>query len=83
MIGFIYARAAAPLVIGIVCVACGLTGMWLFLIITEPIMSGFTTTFVCLAMDPYALEARQPELFRKVCETYPTISYDYGLRVGV
>ncbi|KAJ3395197.1 putative choline transporter, neither null mutation nor overexpression affects choline transport [Lobulomyces angularis] len=46
-----------------------------FTILSEVINSGVTTTFVCLAEDPGALQRTKPDLYQKVVATYPTVQF--------
>lgn len=43
------------------------------LVITDVIESGTSTTLVCLAEDPRALQRSQPELFDMIRQTYQTV----------
>jgi hypothetical protein len=44
-----------------------------FLCFTKVLSSGVSTTFVCLAEDPGALKATQPELYDLIAKAYPNV----------
>jgi hypothetical protein len=46
-----------------------------FTVLSEVINSAVSTTFVCLAEDPAALQRTKPELFEKIRQTYPAINF--------
>jgi hypothetical protein len=50
-------------------------GFTQFSVFSEVITSGVSTTFVCLAEDPAALQRTKPELYEKIRQTYPQIQY--------
>lgn len=81
LVGFLYVKASEVIsqdtsVYVTVCIISGLIGMWLFLIVTEPISSGVASTFVCLSMQPDVLQRQQPELFEKIRMTWPQIDWN-------
>ncbi|KAJ1569322.1 putative choline transporter, neither null mutation nor overexpression affects choline transport [Cladochytrium tenue] len=52
-----------------------LIGLWSFLVVVEPIASGVAATYVCLAEDPATLQCQQPELFARIQESWPDITW--------
>ncbi|KAI8855321.1 plasma-membrane choline transporter-domain-containing protein [Chytridium lagenaria] len=79
-VGYVYVRVSSGIADTtlnyiVVCLVSGLIGMWLFLILAEVINSGVATTYVCLAEDPATLARQQPELFAKLCATWPEIQW--------
>jgi hypothetical protein len=61
----------------VVVMVCFIVGISMFSTISMTISSGVSTTFVCLAEDPQALQRTQPELFEKV--RYPRIYGHYDI----
>ncbi|KAJ3107072.1 putative choline transporter, neither null mutation nor overexpression affects choline transport [Phlyctochytrium bullatum] len=79
-VGYAYVRFSAtisPTITNyiVVCSICAVIGFWLFLVLSEVIQSGVSTTFVCLAEDPASLAKQQPELFRKFHEVWPDVKW--------
>ena len=60
------------------CICSALIGMWVFLVVMEAISAGTAATFVCLAVDPATLMRMQPELFYKIQETWPEVTWGVG-----
>jgi hypothetical protein len=64
----------APLIIATIAISF-LIGICISLIFFEIIESGVATTFVCLAEDPNALRRTKPDLYEKIRQTYPEITF--------
>ncbi|KAI8902209.1 choline transporter-like protein [Globomyces pollinis-pini] len=58
-------------------IVCALIGFFIglveFSVLAGVIDSGVTTTFVCLAEDPAALQKTKPNLYNKIHEVYPQV----------
>ncbi|KAI9097272.1 plasma-membrane choline transporter-domain-containing protein [Phlyctochytrium arcticum] len=55
----------------IVCMTAFMTSSVQFMVMSETIISGVATTFVCFAEDPAALERTKPDLYQKILNSYP------------
>jgi ABC-type long-subunit fatty acid transport system fused permease/ATPase subunit len=83
LLGYLYLEISRPAfnqqgnMTPVVVMVCFIVGISMFSTISMTISSGVSTTFVCLAEDPQALQRTQPELFEKV--RYPRIYAHYGI----
>ncbi|KAI8081408.1 plasma-membrane choline transporter-domain-containing protein [Halteromyces radiatus] len=79
LLGFIYLKVSQPAfnqygnMTPVVVMMCFIVGISMFSTVAMVISSGVSTTFVCLAEDPQALQRTQPELFEKIRQTWPRV----------
>ncbi|SAM00846.1 hypothetical protein [Absidia glauca] len=79
LLGYLYLEISRPAfnqqgnMTPVVVMVCFIVGISMFSTISMTISSGVSTTFVCLAEDPQALQRTQPELFEKIRQTWPRV----------
>ncbi|CAO3595704.1 unnamed protein product [Absidia cylindrospora] len=79
LLGYLYLTISRPAfnqtgnMTPVVVMMCFIVGISMFSTISMVISSGVSTTFVCLAEDPQALQRTQPDLFERIRQTWPRV----------
>ncbi|ORX45854.1 DUF580-domain-containing protein [Hesseltinella vesiculosa] len=79
LLGYLYLLVSKPAfnqtgnMTPVVVMMCFIVGLSTFSTVATVISCGVSTTYVCLAEDPQALQRTQPTLFEKIRETWPRI----------